>query len=361
MGASNTKCTNLDGTVFTQIEIDNYQKQRKNLFMSTIIICGIYAVLSLILILLGSFTNIGKELLFITYLPFTIVFIIGSIIIILYFSNKIYEFKPYKLDNNFKYDNNSCPDYWDLIVTPKNEDIIVNTPNDVNQGLFKYTCKASSNIYDKTYMLNKLNNDSIYNKGSDDTTPRTGTGSKIYSITGTTGGSADTYYTTGITSATTTTYDYNSLKNLKDTNHIYANLNDIPNSKFVDSNIKVDFEKNALLMAGFKPNSIGTTYYGTPLNTDSTKNYDIKYTSGAPTFATEAGVTNCPKIGGTATSETLAVPLLCDKLYPKLLAAKDDEYNKKNPTSKQNPHRCTYSRICGVSWSDVNCDYEKDI
>jgi hypothetical protein len=360
MGASNTKCSDLDGTVYTQIEIDNYQLQRQKLFMSTIIICIIYAIISLILILLGSFTNIGKELIFITYLPFTIVFIIGSIIIILYFSNKIHEFKPYKLDNTFKYDNNSCPDYWDLVKTNPNNDIMKYTPDNINSGLLDYTCKANPKIYKKSYMLNKLNNDPNYNPSLiPGVALKDASTAKLYSISGSDGGVSGTYYSAGIKTLSSESYNYDYLKNLdlNDSNHLFANLNAIPTGILKD-NIKHDFNTTALNMAGFKTKDISDVTYGAPANTKNDENYNVKVVANVTAFG-DSELTNRPKIGADANAETLAVPLLCDKLYPKLLASKDDKYNKDNPSEAPNPYRCAYSKICGVSWSDVDCAYEK--
>ena len=343
MGSSNTKCSDLDGEVYTPTEIDNYQKKRKNLFMGTILICGIYAVISLILILLGTFTNIGKDLLFYSYLPFTIIFIIGSIIIILYFSNKIYKFKPYKLDNTFKYDDNSCPDYWN-IVKLTNTDLTNATPTGKNSGLFKYVCNADPNIYNKKYMLQNLNNSSNYNTVFIGSTPKT------YSITGTDGAN---YFDAAITSATPMAYNYDNLDKANDSNHIFANLNIIDSNK-ISGDISSNFKEDALFMAGYNKLSVSgdSSIYGTPIDSTNTNirvnNVGIGSDSGRQA--------NLPKIGGTTAYH--AVPLLCDKVYPNFLASQDNEYNKQNPSKGPNPYRCTYSKVCGVSWSDLDCEYE---
>ena len=348
MGSSNTKCSDLDGEVYTPIEIDNYQKKRKNLFMGTILICGIYAVISLILILLGTFTNIGKDLLFYSYLPFTIIFIIGSIIIILYFSNKIYKFKPYKLDNTFKYDDNSCPDYWN-IVKLNNTDLTKATPSDKNSGLFTYVCNADPNIYNKKYMLKSLNNDSNYNP----TAKMDASTAKTYSITGNYG---TTYFDAAITAATPMAYNYDFIDKANDSNHIFANLNNIDSNK-ISGDISSNFKEDALFMAGYNKFTISgdSNIYGTPI--DST-NTNIRVTNAVIT--TDANKqANLPKIGGNTASQ--AVPLLCDKVYPNFLASQDNEYNKKNPSKGPNPYRCAYSKVCGVSWSDLDCEYETTI
>jgi hypothetical protein len=49
-------------------------------------------------------------------------------------------------------------------------------------------------------------------------------------------------------------------------------------------------------------------------------------------------------------------PLACDRVYPLYLATKDVELSKGNSKFDQNVLRCAYSKICGVPWSDLNCE-----
>jgi hypothetical protein len=49
--------------------------------------------------------------------------------------------------------------------------------------------------------------------------------------------------------------------------------------------------------------------------------------------------------GGTNSN----IPLVCDRMYPAFLAHMDDKNDSKNKL------RCAYSKICGVTWSDMNC------
>ena len=54
--------------------------------------------------------------------------------------------------------------------------------------------------------------------------------------------------------------------------------------------------------------------------------------------------------------------MVCNRVYPLLLAAKDKELSK-NSSGKydENVLRCAYSKMCGIPWSDMNCDkYDTD-
>ena len=50
------------------------------------------------------------------------------------------------------------------------------------------------------------------------------------------------------------------------------------------------------------------------------------------------------------------IPVVCDRVYPLYLATKDIELSKNNNKLDQNVLRCAYSKICGVPWTDINCD-----
>ena len=120
-----------------------------NMFKGTITVCIIYAVFALILIGLAyTFDNI-RELLFDKFLPFTLIYIIGTITIIMIFIYFIVSFKPRKIEKTRVSENVSCPDYWKLEVL---DDNVINKSFDVinyNKNLFKYRCVMDENIFHK--------------------------------------------------------------------------------------------------------------------------------------------------------------------------------------------------------------------
>ena len=50
------------------------------------------------------------------------------------------------------------------------------------------------------------------------------------------------------------------------------------------------------------------------------------------------------------------LPLNCENLYPMYLASVDQKINRKNRNMDTNVIRCAYSKICGIPWSDMDCD-----
>ena len=62
-----------------------YNIKRENMFKGTILMCIIYAIFAFILIISAYVSDNIKTLLFERFLPFTLIYIIGTIIIILVF------------------------------------------------------------------------------------------------------------------------------------------------------------------------------------------------------------------------------------------------------------------------------------
>lgn len=156
-----------------------YMAERLKIFKLTIFICVVYAVIAAIMLLLAYITEWGKKYLYGEMLPFIITYVIGTIIIIIFLSNEVYNYKPVRTNNSLAYDVDMCPDYWklenvDLKSAPMKD---VNgefyLPTNVNQGAFKYKCVMDPNIFDKEKIQNlhsgdekipmkKNNNNNLY-------------------------------------------------------------------------------------------------------------------------------------------------------------------------------------------------------
>lgn len=59
-----------------------YNIKREQMFKGTIIVCIIYAALAFIFIALSYFLNNVRDLLFVKFLPFTVIYIVGTILIV---------------------------------------------------------------------------------------------------------------------------------------------------------------------------------------------------------------------------------------------------------------------------------------
>lgn len=99
----------------TQREFDLYNKQKEDMYKGTFYVCLAYGLAALALLLLGAFTEWGREYIYGKMLPATATFVIGAFIIIIYLSATIYSLKPKQLTTKQDSDGKIiCPDYWRL-------------------------------------------------------------------------------------------------------------------------------------------------------------------------------------------------------------------------------------------------------
>lgn len=140
----------------TEEEKKLFDKERYNIFKLTIFVCALYAGIALVLLLVALFTTWGKNYLYDKLLPFVGTYIIGTIIIIIYLANMIYNYVPTKIDKSLGYDSQMCPDYWKLVPVDKDA-LIDNKGNsyfssNLNQNQFNYKCEIDDKIIDKKKM-----------------------------------------------------------------------------------------------------------------------------------------------------------------------------------------------------------------
>ena len=105
---------------------------KHNYFMGTIMICVVYGILAILMLSIGYFTTIGKEILFNTLLYFTVTFVIGTIVVIIMTTIMILQYEPPAviITTPDLYSNSTCPDYWTYVeVSPAEK---INYGNDVN-------------------------------------------------------------------------------------------------------------------------------------------------------------------------------------------------------------------------------------
>lgn len=147
---------NIDTSMLTNQELKIYTSERLKKFKFTITVCIVYSIITILLLLLGLFTSWGNRVLYNDLFAFIITYILGTIFIIVYMSNEIYNFKPTKFDNNMGYDAEMCPDYWTLEnVNEKN--YIDNKGksyfnSSINTNHFRYKCVMDN----KLFPINKI-------------------------------------------------------------------------------------------------------------------------------------------------------------------------------------------------------------
>ena len=363
----------------TEYDKTIYNEKRERVFYGTIAICVLYGSLALLLFLASYLSEKVKFMLLNNFLPFTIVFIIGTIIIISYLIHQVVNFKPFKIDRNSLYDSLSCPDYWTLEKiadetvddNKKMKDIF---SSNVDPNLFKYRCKLNENIFDK-YNMYQANSTKGYKE----------------LLAGASRVDADkTYYY----KYTNTTNDYNipASKPTGNDKHLFVNIlnqNNDTVAKTVNKNIlkddlKQQYEliKNTLFMNNFDFHTDGDKQekikifkqknLSDPPSKSKIAALDFDYTkaSGNVLFSTftyiQVNFTTSPIVvqggndGTTFNTVIDVLPLVCDSTYPMFLASRDEITNKTNPKFDNNTFRCAYSKICKVPWSDMNCDKYED-
>jgi len=122
----------------TEYDITMNTIKHENMFKGTIVICIVYAIFGFILVLLSYLSESVRDLLFNKFLPFTIVYIIGSILIISVMLYYIFTFEPIKIDRKNDIDEISCPDYWNVEIIDEKYIGDSFDKNYIND--FKYKC-----------------------------------------------------------------------------------------------------------------------------------------------------------------------------------------------------------------------------
>jgi len=148
---------NDDKPKLSDYDITVYNIKRNNMFKGTILMCIIYAIFAFILIIAAYVSESLRTVLFERFLPFTLVYIVGTIIIILIFIGLIFSYKPEKLDDSNQYPRVSCPDYWKLEIV---DDYTTKKlfSSDFDSSLFKYKCVMDTNVFSKDRIFTKNNN-----------------------------------------------------------------------------------------------------------------------------------------------------------------------------------------------------------
>jgi len=305
-----------DNMAIYRSNLDDYDKKifdsnRTSKYWLTFTICVIYASISVILILLGSFTEWGNRVLFNELYIFVCTFIIGTIIIILYLTYKVFSFDFPIIDKKLGFDSVYCPDYWDSSFTFKKSNIgndhdKLNTDGSksnyfgkkYNKQQFNLKCHINQNngVYTSTDLLNSFKNEKQY-KRSVGNSPHLDSKLVVELEDKSTPGFVNK------TGLNTENDEYN------------------------------EFRKAAAQMSGYTYNIYGGGNEELIKNND----YALKNESG--------NYYNLPD----------KIPLKCDTVYPLFLSKKDLDYAKKNNSNTLNKFRCAYSKSCGIPWTEAGC------
>lgn len=356
MGNKTSSCSVSDKEEeLSDYDMTIYKLRKERIFWGTLAICITYALIALILFLASYFSENVKAILLNRFFPFTLVFIIGTIAITIYLTYQVLDFRPVKINRNNNYDNLSCPDYWRLEKIPLDD----NDPSSkqlfdgINPGLFRYRCVMDTSIFNKGDIA-KTNLMRLSGQGAaaDLISPQ---------ATVQNPNSPNNYLYANLTIPANNQAFYKDIANsnlspLELTKHdlimnnfTLINSNDTSGALKFKYNIDTPESRNAANKLKIAPLDnkisgfdVSTNKYLNITTNDTTKTPIVK--SGASSIAAETGTT------------LTNLPLTCDRVYPLYLASKDVELSKDNNKLDQNVLRCAYSKICGVPWSDLNCE-----
>ena len=238
---------NKDDKAFAKAKLPINEEKKKNMFKGTIAISIVYGVFALVLLFATAFNDTMRDILFNKFLAFTLIFIIGTILIIMLMLYFIFSYVPVNvpvIDND---DYISCPDYWKAEIV---DDNIIDKAFDPSypKNLFKYKCIMDNSIYDKKQLfINTSNTD--------------GTGLRYTSmfsniIIGSTGQTNNGMYNSAKNAGFT--QDYSNYGNIT---HLYKNINVYNPTYDTNSNIKKFVNTNSDTAASNIYNSLEEIAY----------------------------------------------------------------------------------------------------
>jgi len=144
-----------------------FKTQKMKMFKFTVAVCIVYGLIAFISLIVIFLTSWGKRVLYNDMFPFFITFIIGTIVIVVWLANEIYNFQPKKPKDAISYDAEMCPDYWKLENIDNKSFVDENGKQyfngKINKNHFKYKCSLDTAIFD-TKKLQDFDNDKQENQ-----------------------------------------------------------------------------------------------------------------------------------------------------------------------------------------------------
>jgi hypothetical protein len=304
-----------------QKELDVFNKEKMDMYKGTFFVCLVYGLSAFGLLIVIFFTDFGREYVYNRMMPAAITFIVGALFIIFYLIIIIYDLKPRKISNKMEKDNAIiCPDYWKLKLTDADEksNLVSNNTkqsydkiygdirNDKNEHL-KYKCVMDETVFSDLKSVSEQKNNIYQGKTS--------------------------YYQKAITFQNRSVADK--------TDYLYVVKKDAaaPGSTNANGTYTNELLGNYAEFSGMyrvgKKNAGGT--------------FEDNPSDGETNMENNALV---PVEDGSrdATFYNTKNPLICNVVYPQVLAKLDAE------TPEQNKYRCMYAKACDIPWTGIGCE-----
>lgn len=370
MGNKSSCSVSKDQEKLTEYDLAVFKIKQEKVFWGTIAICVVYAIVALILFLASYLSEKVRYILLNRFLPFTIVYIVGTIIIVSYLTYQVYYFKPIRIDKNNNFDQLSCPDYWKLerVNINNNKDLF---DDNTNPNLFSYRCVMDTKLFNKAKLATEDGNDKLKLANANLVDDKVGASANYDDLN-----KLDKYLYKNLIN---TNHTNNNIyyKNIASTNAPVADL--MKHSLIMNNYSKIDTKDDNRLLFEYKIDAnnisdaekIGINHIKQDTNIGNgnldefepqTKKYlEINISANKKQIDSMNSGTGLTDTTITANKTGYNnLPLVCDRVYPLYLATKDIELSKDNSKLDENTLRCAYSKICGVPWSDLNCGkYDK--
>lgn len=140
---------------FSDAELVTYQAKKSSWFKGTIAVCVVYGVFAVALLAIAFFDARGRQFLSEDFLPFTLTFVAGMIVVIILLVIQITTFKPQKLENVL-YDRDMCPDYWKAVPASQAEMEAGVKDDTSEQSLKRMKCVPDSSVFAFDYKWDEL-------------------------------------------------------------------------------------------------------------------------------------------------------------------------------------------------------------
>lgn len=138
---------------FSDAELVAYQAKKSSWFKGTIAVCVVYGVFAVALLAIAFMDARGRQFLSEDFLPFTITFVAGMIVVIILLVIQITTFKPKKLETVL-YDRDMCPDYWKAVPASQSEKEAGVKDDTSEQSLKTMKCVPDTNVFALDYKWN---------------------------------------------------------------------------------------------------------------------------------------------------------------------------------------------------------------
>jgi hypothetical protein len=285
----------------SQKELEQFDKDKRDAYKGTFIVCLVYGLIALGMILAILLTDWGREYIYGKMLPAVATFVFGALFIIIYLAFMVYDLKPRRIVNKTEMDSDIvCPDYWKLELVNEREKVAIVDNNikgkvipsikTVADDTLRYKCRMDPEVLETATLVrdeNLLYHDRIFN------------------------------YKNGYRQDNT---------NKVGVDYVYV---DASNTLYPSDSKLVNYAK----LSGI-------------YNDTSSAAADAASTIKEYTVKSAVDADNDVNFYKTKR------PLICNTVYPQVLASMDKD------TPEKNKYRCMYAKACNIPWTDIGCKYD---